>query len=132
MSDSLNLEDSALLVKMKRELDETKQRLSQIEEKFEEDEEESLSDQLYSLIDQNAKIVNVNVLDEAIEFDLSDNRMVQIPIRWSWKLEQADESNRRNYLISEDESRVIWPEINEEISVTGILTGDPAPRPDEE
>lgn len=132
MSDSLNLEDSALLVKMKRELDETKQRLNQIEEKFEEDEEESLSDQLYSLIDQNAKIVNVNVLDEAIEFDLSDDRMISIPIWWSWQLEEADEPSRQNYIISEDESRVIWPEINEEISVTGILTGDPAPRPDEE
>ncbi len=132
MSNPLNLEESALLAKMKRDLEETKQRLDQVESELEEEEEESLSHRIYSLIDQNAKIVNVNVFDETIEFDLSDDRMISIPMWWSWKLEQAEESSRQNYLISEDESRVVWPDLNEEISVTGILAGDPAPRPDEE
>mgnify|MGYP002760462712 FL=1 len=132
MSNPLNLEESALLAKMKRDLEETKQRLDQVESELEEEEEESLSHRIYSLIDQNAKIVNVNVFDETIEFDLSDDRMISIPMWWSWKLEQAEEWSRQNYLISEDESRVVWPDLNEEISVTGILAGDPAPRPDEE
>ena len=126
----LNLEDSALLAKMKRELNKTKNRLQEVEEKLEEDD--SISERLKELIDQNAKIANVEVSSESIKFELSDDRKISIPIWWSWQLEEAEPKTRQNYILSEDESRVIWPELNEEISVTGILTGDPAPRPEDD
>lgn len=125
----LNLEDSALLAKMKRELEETKNRLQEVEEKLEEDD--SVSERLKELIDQNAQIDNVEVSENSIKFELSDDRKITIPIWWSWQLEDAKPKTRQNYILSEDESRVVWPELNEEISVTGILTGDPAPRPED-
>jgi hypothetical protein len=125
----LNLEDSALLAKMKRELEETKNRLQELEEKLEEDD--SVSERLKDLIDQNAQIENVEVSEKSIKFELSDDREIAIPIWWSWQLEEAEPKTRQNYVLSDDKSRVVWPELNEEISVTGILTGDPAPRPEE-
>lgn len=131
MSDSLNLEESALLVKLKSELKRTKNRVEELAEKVEGEEPSPIEEDIYSLIDQNAKITNVSVGEDAIVFDLSDDRSISVPIWWSWRLEEADKEERQNCMISDDKNKVVWPDVGEEISVTGILTGDPAPRPDE-
>jgi hypothetical protein len=57
---------------------------------------------------------------------------VSVPLWWSWKLEAAEKGERQNYMISDEKNRVVWPELSEEISVLGVLTGDPAPRPEDD
>lgn len=120
----LDLQDSALLAKLKGQINQLEQRVEELEE------EEKISDDVYSVLEQNAEITNVAVFEESIEFDLSDGRCITIPMRWSWKLQRATNSERQNYILSEDQNHVEWPEINEQISVHGILIGSPAPRPD--
>jgi len=133
MSDEpLDLERSAFLVQMKQEIERLEDRVEELEEEQEEGDGPTLAEDLHSVIEQNADIVNVNVADTAIEFGLSDDRTVQIPIRWSWRLQNASPDERQKYEIVDDGNRVIWPDVEEVITVHGILTGDPAPRPEEQ
>lgn len=124
----LDLEDSALLAKLKGQINQLENRVEELEE---ENAKTKISDDVYSVLEQSAEIVNVSVFDQAIEFDLSDGRCISVPIDWSWKLQRASQSERQNYILSEDQSHVEWPKLNEQISVHGILVGDPAPRPEE-
>ena len=123
MSNSLNLEESALLAKMKSDLDRLKKKVEELED------EEAIAEDIETLIEQNANVVAVSVSESEIEFKLSDDRTIIIPSRWSWRLENADESEWRNYEIVDGGNKVVWPDVGEEITVQGILTGDPAPRP---
>lgn len=125
----LDLEESAFLAKLSSKVNHLTKRVEELEE---EKQEVEIGDEIYSMIQENASIENVTVLDGAIEFELTDGRTVQIPIRWSWKLQNADSTERENYEISEDGSHVFWPDIDEDISIHGILVGDPAPRPESE
>jgi len=126
MSKSLSLEESALLAKMKSELDELRAKVEKLEN------EEDIAEDIESLIEQNVDFVSVRFEEnQRIVFDLSDDRIVSIPLRWSWQLENASKSGRRDYRITDEGNKVIWPEVGVEITTQGILTGEPAPRPDE-
>lgn len=126
----LDLEESAFLAKLSSKVDYLSKRVEELEEQ--QDEDVQIGDEIYSMIEENASINDVNVFEEVIEFFLTDGRMVQIPIRWSWKLQNASQSERDNYTISDDGSHVFWSDIDEDISIHGILVGDPAPRPEGE
>jgi hypothetical protein len=128
MSDEpLDIEKSALLHKMNSEIRQLKQRIENLE-----DEGDDIAEDVYSVLEQNANITNVTFKNGRILFDLSDDRIVSVPLWWSWKLEAAEKGERQNYMISDEKNRVVWPELSEEISVLGVLTGDPAPRPEDD
>lgn len=128
MSDEpLDIEKSALLHKMNSEIRKLKQRIDNLEE-----ESGDIAEDVYSVLAQNADITNVTFKSDRILFDLSDDRIVSVPLWWSWKLESADQIERQNYMITDEKNKVVWPDLNEEISVLGVLTGDPAPRPEED
>lgn len=131
MSDnSLDLNDSAFLVKIKGEMAQLRNRVEELAEKV--DEEPEIPEDFYDGIEQTADIESVDVGDEYIDFELSDGRYVSIPLWWSWRLEAAGDEIQSNHSISEDGNRVVWPNADEEITVQGILTGGPAPRPDQD
>lgn len=127
----LDLERSAFLVNLKQEIERLEKRVAELEE---EKEGEKLAEDIHSVIEQNADIVSVafdGMDDERIIFNLSDDRVVSVPTHWSWRLEFATREDRRNYEIVDDGCRVVWPNVEEAITVHGILTGEPAPRPDD-
>jgi hypothetical protein len=66
--------------------------------------------------------------DEIIAY-LIDGRIISVPLAWSWRLSEATEDQRDNFEILGDGQGVHWPEIDEDISVEGMLSGIPAPRP---
>lgn len=126
----LDLERSAFLVNLKQEIDRLESRVEELEE---EKEGTTLKEDLRSVVEQNADIVSVGfegMDDDRIIFNLSDNRVVSVPTEWSWRLDSATMEDRRNYQIVDDGCRVVWPDVEEAITVHGILTGEPAPRPD--
>ncbi len=65
--------------------------------------------------------------DEIIAF-LVDGRTISVPLAWSWRLSEADPEQRQDYEIIGDDTGVHWPDIDEDISVQGMLHGIPAPR----
>ncbi len=67
--------------------------------------------------------------DEAIIANLVDGRSISVPLAWSWRLSDATREQRARWEIIGDGEGIRWPEIDEDISVEGMLTGIPARRP---
>ncbi len=74
-------------------------------------------------------ILDVEVTDEAITAELSDGRRISVPLAWSWRLSDATVQQRSNFRLVGDGSGVHWLDIDEDISVHGMLHGSPARPP---
>jgi hypothetical protein len=74
-------------------------------------------------------ISRVEVSDVAITAHLSDGRSISVPLAWSWRLSDATPEQRQNYEIIGRGQGIHWPEVDEDISAVGMLTGIPARPP---
>jgi hypothetical protein len=66
------------------------------------------------------------VTDVWITAHLADGRSISVPLVWSWRLSEATPEQRRNIEIIGSGLGVHWPDIDEDISATGMLHGIPA------
>jgi hypothetical protein len=80
-------------------------------------------------INVDARIQSVTVDDDAISAHLVDGRTISVPLAWSWRLSEATPEQRSRFEILGSGSGIHWPEIDEDISVAGMLHGIPARRP---
>jgi len=76
-----------------------------------------------------ARIVSVDVSDDLITVGLVDGRVVSVPLAWSWRLYDATPEQHQNFEIIGDGEGVHWPDVDEDISVRGMLRGVPARPP---
>jgi len=76
-------------------------------------------------------IHDVRVTEQEIIAYLEDGRIISVPIAWSWRLSEATPAQRANFRLIGSGQGVHWPDIDEDISVEGMLHGVPArhPRP---
>ena len=74
------------------------------------------------------RATRVEITDERITAYLPDGRSVSVPLWWSWRLERATPAQRANYEIHPD-GGFHWPDVDEDLSVEGMIFGSPAPRP---
>jgi hypothetical protein len=75
------------------------------------------------------RITTVRVTDDRITVDLADGRMISVPLAWSWRLEDATPEQRANWRLIGSGEGVHWPDVDDDISVRGMLDGVPATRP---
>lgn len=75
------------------------------------------------------RIKTLQVTDEHVAATLVDGRTVTVPLAWSWRLAEATPEQRVNFEILGDGQGVHWPDIDEDLSAEGMLTGVPARRP---
>lgn len=68
----------------------------------------------------------ITFTDEIIAFQLSDNRIVSIPIHWVPKLEKASKTIRENYILRGH--FVFWEDVDEIIGVKNLLNGTIVPQ----
>jgi Protein of unknown function (DUF2442) len=80
-------------------------------------------------INVEARAKAVEVTGEAIIAHLVDGRTISVPLAWSWRLSDATPQQRAHWELIGDGEGFHWPEIDEDISVQGMLTGIPARRP---
>jgi len=78
---------------------------------------------------QEVRIKSISVTEDTITAQLVDGRTISVPLAWSWRLSEATPKQRANWEIIGDGQGVHWPDIDEDISVEGMLYGIPAPRP---
>ena len=76
-----------------------------------------------------ARIQSVSVSDDVISAQLLDGRTTSVPLAWSWRLSEATPEQRSRFEIIGSGSGIHWPDIDEDISVEGMLHGIPAGRP---
>ena len=60
---------------------------------------------------------------------LVDGRVISVPLAWSWRLSDATPAQRANWQLIGDGHGVHWPDVDEDISAEGMLSGIPAHRP---
>jgi hypothetical protein len=75
------------------------------------------------------RIKTLRVTEESITADLVDGRTISVPLAWSWRLSEATPEQRAHFEILGDGQGGRWPDIDEDISVDGMLYGSPARRP---
>lgn len=73
------------------------------------------------------RIVDVDVTTDALIVHLADGRVVSVPLSWYPRLLNATSMQRGNWRIAGAGFGIHWPEIDEDLSVQGILAGIPAP-----
>lgn len=71
----------------------------------------------------------VEVSEDSITAQLTDGRTISVPLAWSWRLSDATSEQRSHYELIGQGSGIHWPDIDEDISVRGMLEGIPARRP---
>jgi hypothetical protein len=74
-------------------------------------------------------IQHVEVSDETIAAHLVDGRVISVPLAWSWRLSEATPAQRANWQLIGDGHGIHWPDVDEDISAEGMLSGTPARRP---
>ena len=72
------------------------------------------------------RIQKITINENSITARLEDGRIISVPLAWSWRLSDATKKQRENYIIIGDGIGVHWPDIDEDISAEGMLTGIPA------
>ncbi len=75
------------------------------------------------------RLLNAEITEDEIIAHLMDGRTISVPLIWSWRLSEATEEQRQNFEILGDGQGIHWPDIDEDISVEGMLHGSPARRP---
>ena len=75
------------------------------------------------------RLTDIDIDDNEIKAFLTDGRTISVPLAWSWRLSEATKKQRAHYKIIGDGQGVHWPDIDEDISVEGMLFGIPARRP---
>lgn len=75
------------------------------------------------------RVKDVLVTDEFITFHLVDGRVVSVPLAWSWRLCDALPEQRNHFEILGQGYGVHWPDVDEDLSVEGMLNGIPAKVP---
>lgn len=75
------------------------------------------------------RLLNIQINEDEIIAYLIDGRTISVPLAWSWRLSEATEKQRQHFEILGDGQSIHWPELDEDISVEGMLHGSPAYRP---
>lgn len=80
-------------------------------------------------VSTDASIARVEVSDDTITAYLADGRVISVPLAWSWRLSDATPGQRANWRLIGRGHGVHWPDVDEDISAEGMLSGTPARRP---
>ena len=81
------------------------------------------------VVDNEPRIRNIKVSADTITAYLVDGRIVSVPLAWSWRLSEATPAQRAKWRIIGTGQGIHWPDVDEDISIEGMLRGVPAHRP---
>jgi Protein of unknown function (DUF2442) len=73
--------------------------------------------------ERSALIERVNIDAEWVSVDLSDGRRISTPLSWYPRLQSASPAARRNFRLIGGGEGIHWPEVDEDLSLDGMLAG---------
>lgn len=62
--------------------------------------------------------------EDALSVELLDGRTITVPISWFPTLSNAKQSQRENWEILGNGEGIHWPDLDENLSVSGLLAGN--------
>jgi len=79
------------------------------------------------VIDSSAlRATAVHLTDDTLVVDLADGRSLSAPLAWYPRLLQGSSAERSNYRLIGSGEGIHWPDLDEDVSVEGILAGRPS------
>ena len=69
---------------------------------------------------------NVRITDDTLSVDLSDGRTISVPLAWFPRLLHATQKERNHWWLIGKGHGIHWEDIDEDISVEGLLAGRPS------
>jgi len=70
--------------------------------------------------------LNVSLTDDTLSVDLNDGRSISVPIAWFPRLLHSNEQERNNWRLIGRGQGIHWEDIDEDISIEGLLAGKPS------
>ena len=70
--------------------------------------------------------LNVLLTDDTLSVDLNDGRSISVPIAWFPRLLYSTEQERNNWRLIGRGQGIHWEDIDEDISIEGLLAGRPS------
>lgn len=65
----------------------------------------------------------ISVSDDALAVDLADGRTITVPLAWFPRLAHGTATERANCRLIAGGQGIHWPDLDEDISVEGLLAG---------
>ena len=75
---------------------------------------------------QIPKAKDVSVSQDALRVKLSDGRTISVPLAWFPRLVHATPQERNKWQLIGDGQGIHWPDLDEDISVEGLIAGRPS------
>ena len=75
---------------------------------------------------RDERATDVRFADDQLVVDLRDGRTIATPIIWYPTLRDATDAQRANWQLNGSGGGIHWPDIDEDLSVEGMLDGRPA------
>lgn len=72
---------------------------------------------------REARAQRVTISDDALAVDLVDGRTIIVPLVWYPRLWHGTREERSHFEIFGDGTFIHWPDLDEDLSVTGLLAG---------
>jgi hypothetical protein len=69
---------------------------------------------------------NVTVSDDVLTVGLSDGRILVVPLTWFPRLLHGSTVERSNWRLIGKGSGIHWPDLDEDVSIEGLLLGRPS------
>ena len=73
------------------------------------------------------RAVDVETDDDNLTVDLADGRRLTVPLAWFPRLLHASREQRKTWRLIGDGQGIHWPDVDEDVSVSGLLRGASAP-----
>jgi hypothetical protein len=74
----------------------------------------------------DSRVEDVRVTDDWLEVVLKDGRRIAAPLEWYPRLKAASHEDRAVWELCAAGYGIRWPNIDEDLSVDGLLKGTPA------
>lgn len=69
---------------------------------------------------------DVTVTEDTLSTDLSDGRTISVPLAWFPRLVHATQEERNNWRLIGKGQGIHWENLDEDISVEGLIAGRPS------
>ncbi len=74
------------------------------------------------------RVKNVKLTEDSISAELMDGRIIIVPLVWYPRLLNATPQQREHWESCAAGYGIHWPDLDEDLSVEGLLRGAPAPQ----
>ncbi len=79
-----------------------------------------------SIVDVRPLAQEVEVTEDELRVVLADGRRLAVPLVWFPRLQSASASARQRWELLGDGEGIHWPDVDEDLSVAGLLAGAPS------